>query len=103
MENSRYTLLVKSSSYGKYKIQLTDNTIPSLSTPEGHGSILVELCTYEAFTMRRMLAILSQMDKPMKYINKIAKTWNTDLDNAMISVNLDKKKGIIKHDSSRLA
>ncbi len=95
--------MVKSSSYGKYKIQLTDVERPSLNTPEGHGSILVELCTYEAFTMRRMLTILSHMDRPLKYINKIAKTWNTDLDNAKISVNLDKKKGIIKHDSSRLA
>ncbi len=78
MKDQQHTILVQPYMYGQFRIQLTDISKPDLDAPSGHGSIMRELCTYQADTMEFVCKQLQEAMDPEAVAESFAKSWNCE-------------------------
>lgn len=89
--NPRYGVLVYNYLFGQKRIQLTDREQPDSDAPEGHGSIIRLLDTYNPGTLKRVVEAILEADDPPTYCMSFARPWNTDFIGDRIR--LDNKPG----------
>lgn len=80
LRHPSYSLLVWRYLLGQYRIQLTDRRIPDVGCPEGHGSIVQNLCTYKAYTVINVVAELGLSEDPLALAQSWARPWNSEGD-----------------------
>lgn len=73
-----YTVLVRSYAFGQYRIQLTDATLPAPYSPQGHGAILREFCTYDQKKAEVMTDALGLASDPVQFANTLETLTNCD-------------------------
>lgn len=78
MANPKYSILVHSYLGGQFRIQLTRVDLPDSYAPEGHGTIVREMCTYHRTTALAVVADLGGSDDPEKTARGYARPWNCE-------------------------
>jgi len=78
MQNEDFTILVFHFLLGQFRIKITDLRLPDLTAPEGHGSIVQELCTYQHATLARVITELRHSPDPLELARSWAKPFNCE-------------------------
>jgi hypothetical protein len=78
MQNFRYTILVYHYLLGQFRIQLTDTEVRDPYAPEGHGSIVQEMCTYRYGTLANAVTQLRHSKDPLTLAGSWATPANCD-------------------------
>lgn len=73
-----HTVLVRPYLYGQFRIQLTRIDKPEPYAPEGHGTIVRELCTYRQDIMIETVARLAVASDPEEACRDMERPWNCD-------------------------
>lgn len=74
--DGRHTLLVVPFLLGQFRIQITDLEQPDRHAPEGHGSIVRELCTYQIDRLSEVLDELEAAADPLAQACTYERPWN---------------------------
>jgi hypothetical protein len=73
-----HSVLVRPYAYGQYRIQLTRTDRPDYDAPEGHGSIVRELCTYNRATAYLIASAIATAEEPEAYCFGLERPWNCE-------------------------
>ncbi len=76
--NDRYGVLVYGYLFGQYRIQLTDRQRPEYGAPDGHGSIVQLLDTYDPLKLIMVVRAILNADDPLALCESKARPWNTN-------------------------
>ena len=78
MQNKNYSILVYPFTFGQFRIRLTNVKIKDSYAPEGHGSIIREMCTYKNATMIETVGKLMESKEPEKTAESFATPYNCE-------------------------
>lgn len=78
MASPVHSVLVRPHLYGQYRIQLTRTDQPDRYAPEGHGSIVRELCTYNRATAYLITSAIAHAEEPEAYCFGLERPWNCE-------------------------
>lgn len=78
MKNRDYSVLVYAYALGQYRIKLTSVAAPDRYAPEGHGSIVREMCTYSMLRMEAVVACIRHAVDPELECEIFAEPWNCE-------------------------
>jgi hypothetical protein len=86
MYNPRFTILVYHYLLGQFRIQITDTELQDETAPEGHGSIVQEMCTYRTRKLAEVITLLRYSPDPLQLARTWAKPFNCDFHGGRIKL-----------------
>ena len=93
MVNKYYTIGVQRYMMGQYRIQLCDLRVPDSYAPEGHGSIVQEMCTYRQPMLKSVVQKLRAAEDPLAVARGYAKPWNCEFEGGRIRLDTEPPEG----------